>query len=118
MYDSEGSQAHRHYLLGGYPSPPNASRQNLQLPSSAAFLATSQNALQIVDNHPHNEVIGKLVSMGYQADHVAAVIQRGSRRLNSLSILMPCLTGKEVSETKLRRLGGSPTIFFTVRLSV
>ncbi|KAL7185538.1 hypothetical protein ACSBR2_027476 [Camellia fascicularis] len=43
--------------------PPNASGNLFRPP-------------QFMCNHPYNELIDKLVSMGYRADHVANVIQR------------------------------------------
>ncbi|CAL5342604.1 unnamed protein product [Camellia sinensis] len=60
-----------HFPQGGYPPtsvplqgpPPNASANLFRPP-------------QFMCNHPYNELIDKLVSMGYRADHIASVIQR------------------------------------------
>ncbi|KAL8228540.1 hypothetical protein R6Q57_016124 [Mikania cordata] len=35
-----------------------------------------QQQQQFVGNHPYNELIGKVMSMGYRSDHVMSVIQR------------------------------------------
>ncbi|KAF5745952.1 putative structural constituent of cell wall [Tripterygium wilfordii] len=78
MYDSEGARAHHqpqqpHFPQGGYP-PTNLSLQNPQ-PSAAAMVQTPNHS-QFTRNHPLNELIEKLVSMGFRGDHVVSVIQR------------------------------------------
>ncbi|GMH12089.1 hypothetical protein Nepgr_013930 [Nepenthes gracilis] len=78
MYEGEGNRPPQqpHYLLGGYP-PASVALQNPQRPGSAAgFMVQSQTAPQAARNHPYNELIDKLVSMGYRGDHVVSVIQR------------------------------------------
>ncbi|XAR55505.1 Non-specific serine/threonine protein kinase [Bertholletia excelsa] len=77
MYEGEGGQKHHppqqpHFPQGGYPPtsvplqapPPNANANLLVRPP------------QFVRSHPYNELIEKLITMGYRGDHVASVIQR------------------------------------------
>ncbi|GAB2242532.1 hypothetical protein Droror1_Dr00019307 [Drosera rotundifolia] len=93
MYDSEGGRPHQPpqqtgYVPGGYPSggyppgpyPPGNVPQNPLPPSSAGVMAQSQSAPHYFCNHPHGELIDKLVSMGYRGDHVASIIQRLEER--------------------------------------
>ncbi|KAK9001160.1 hypothetical protein V6N11_082951 [Hibiscus sabdariffa] len=74
MYDSEGSRTHHppqqpHLSQGGYP-PANVPLQTPQ-PNIRNI-----GHPQYVRNHPYNDLIEKLVSMGFRGDHVASVIQR------------------------------------------
>ncbi|GAB2234687.1 hypothetical protein Droror1_Dr00003949 [Drosera rotundifolia] len=80
MYDGEGGRPHPppqqpQYSPGGYP-PRNVPVQNLPPPSNAGQMGRDQRAPQYARNSPHNELIDKLMSMGYRGDHVASVIQR------------------------------------------
>lgn len=79
LYDSEGGRSHHpqptHYSQGGYP-PTNPSLPNMPPPGSSSLMVRSPAPQQYVRNHPYNELIDKLVSMGYRADHVVTVIQR------------------------------------------
>ncbi|GAB2279135.1 hypothetical protein Dimus_013790 [Dionaea muscipula] len=80
MYDSEGGRPHhppqqQQYPPGGYPSG-SIPLQNPLPPSGAGLMVQNQNDAQYFRNHPHSELIEKLVSMGYRSDHVASVIQR------------------------------------------
>ncbi|XP_019172300.1 PREDICTED: ataxin-2 homolog isoform X2 [Ipomoea nil] len=76
MYDGEGARTHPtqqpHFSHGGYP-PSSFPMQN---PQPAANTSVMTRPPQMVRNHPYNELIEKLVSMGYRGDHVIAVIQR------------------------------------------
>ncbi|GMI79788.1 FLOE1 [Hibiscus trionum] len=72
MYDSEGSRTYYppqqpHFSQGGYP-PANVP---LQKPS-----IRNTGHPQYARNHPYNDLIEKLASMGFRGDHVASVIQR------------------------------------------
>lgn len=76
MYDGgEGGRTHHpppqppHFAQGGYP-PTSASLQNPNL------MVRNPSQSQFVRNHPYNELIEKLVNMGFRGDHVASVIQR------------------------------------------
>lgn len=76
MYDGgEGGRAHHpppqpsHFAQSGYP-PTSASLPNPNL------LVRNPSQSQFVRNHPYNELIEKLVNMGFRGDHVASVIQR------------------------------------------
>ncbi|XP_073026120.1 uncharacterized protein [Primulina eburnea] len=74
MFDGEGGRAHHalpqpHFQQGAYPPssiPLNAQR----------IPGTNMVVPQSTRNHPYNELIEKLVSMGYRGDHVVGVIQR------------------------------------------
>lgn len=76
MYDGEGARTHPtqqpHFSHGGYP-PSSFPTQN---PQPAANTSVMARPPQMMRNHPYNELIEKLVSMGYRGDHVIAVIQR------------------------------------------
>ncbi|KAK7312805.1 hypothetical protein VNO77_36952 [Canavalia gladiata] len=78
MYDSEGGRTHHppqpppHFTQSGYP-PSSASLQN---PPGHNLMVRNPGQAQFVRNHPYNELIEKLVSMGFRVDHVASVIQR------------------------------------------
>ncbi|XP_020237592.1 trithorax group protein osa isoform X2 [Cajanus cajan] len=78
MYDGEGGRTHHppqppsHFAQPGYP-PTSASLQN---PPGHNLMVRNPNQSQFVRNHPYNELIEKLVSMGFRGDHVASVIQR------------------------------------------
>ncbi|CAL5211897.1 unnamed protein product [Lathyrus oleraceus] len=76
MYDGgEGGRTHHpppqpsHFAQSGYP-PTSASLQNPNL------MVRNPSQSQFVRNHPYNELIEKLVNMGFRSDHVASVIQR------------------------------------------
>ncbi|CAL5391577.1 unnamed protein product [Camellia sinensis] len=81
MYEGEAGRAH----------PPPPSQQPPHFPQGSGYPPTSvplqgpqpnagPNLMgrppQFMRNHPYNELIDKLVSMGYRGDHVASVIQR------------------------------------------
>ncbi|KAK7404989.1 hypothetical protein VNO78_06096 [Psophocarpus tetragonolobus] len=77
MYDGEGGRTHvpsqpPHFAQAGYP-PSSASHHN---PPGHNIMVRNPNQSQYVRNHPYNELIEKLVSMGFRGDHVASVIQR------------------------------------------
>lgn len=79
LYESEGARPHHtpppsHYSQSGYP-PSNPSLPNPPPPSSGSLMIRSPSPQQFVRNHPYNELIDKLVSMGYRGDHVVGVIQ-------------------------------------------
>ncbi|XP_039047802.1 leucine-rich repeat extensin-like protein 5 isoform X2 [Hibiscus syriacus] len=74
MYGSEGSRAHHppqqpHFSQGGYPP----ASVPLQTPQPSI---SNTGHPQYVRNHPYNDLIEKLASMGFRGDHVASVIQR------------------------------------------
>ncbi|CAN6570209.1 unnamed protein product [Malus baccata var. baccata] len=71
VYDSEGgrTQYSAHY---GYP-PTSISHHTPQPTTAPNLMARNQ---QFPPNHPYNELIEKLVPMGFRSDHVASVIQR------------------------------------------
>ncbi|GMJ03350.1 FLOE1 [Hibiscus trionum] len=74
MYDSEGGRTDHlsqqpHFSQGGYP-PANVS---IQTPQPGI---RNTGHPQYVRNHPYNDLIEKLVSMGFRGDHVTSVIQR------------------------------------------
>lgn len=71
MYDGEGGRAHRP-PQPGYP-PTSASLQN---PASHNVMIRNPSQSQFIRGHPYNDLIEKLVSMGFRGDHVASVIQR------------------------------------------
>ncbi|XP_020540104.1 mediator of RNA polymerase II transcription subunit 15 isoform X2 [Jatropha curcas] len=81
MYDSsEGGRTHHppqpsHFPQAGYP-PGSLSLQNSQPAAGANVLARNPNHSHLVRNHPYNELIEKLVNMGFRMDHVIGVIQR------------------------------------------
>lgn len=79
LYDNEGGRSHHslqtHYSQGVYP-PANPSLPNLPAPGSSSHMVRNPGPQQYVRNHPYNELIDKLVSMGYRSDHVVSVIQR------------------------------------------
>ncbi|CAH9116566.1 unnamed protein product [Cuscuta europaea] len=72
MYDgSEGERGHHHpptFPQGSYPPHPALPAVNTNV--------MAHHPSQMTRNHPHNELIEKLVSMGYRGDHVINVIQR------------------------------------------
>ncbi|XP_047150728.1 extensin-like [Vigna umbellata] len=76
MYEGEGGRTHHppqpHFTQPGYP-PTSGSLQN---PPSHNLMVRNPNQSQFVRNHPYNELIEKLVSMGFRGDHVVSVIQR------------------------------------------
>ncbi|KAA8526383.1 hypothetical protein F0562_008414 [Nyssa sinensis] len=76
MYEGEGGKTHHppqpHFPQGGYP-PTSVPIQNPQPNASTNLLVRPP---QFMRNHPYNELIEKLVSMGYRGDHVVSVIQR------------------------------------------
>ncbi|CAJ2655071.1 unnamed protein product [Trifolium pratense] len=76
MYDGgEGGRTQHpppqpsHFAQSGYP-PTGASLQNPNL------MVRNPSQSQFARNHPYNELIEKLVSMGFRGDHVVSVIQR------------------------------------------
>ncbi|KAM5578130.1 hypothetical protein ABKV19_008448 [Rosa sericea] len=76
MYDSEGGRNHYsaqvpHYSQGGYP--PASASQTPQPTTAPNHMVRNP---QFIRNHPYNELIEKLVNMGFRGDHVASVIQR------------------------------------------
>lgn len=74
MYEGDGGRAHQthpHFQQGIYP-PSNASLQNPQHVSNTNPVAPQS----MPRGHPHNELIEKLVGMGFRGDHVVAVIKR------------------------------------------
>lgn len=76
MYD-EGGRGHHpsqatHFPQGPYP-PSSMPPQNLQPPSGSSMVIRPPH--QFVRNPPYNELIEKLVSMGYRGEHVVSVIQ-------------------------------------------
>ncbi|EEF44436.1 trithorax group protein osa isoform X2 [Ricinus communis] len=80
MYDSEGGRAHHppqqpHFSQGGYP-PTNLSLQNPQSAPGTNMMARNPSHANFVRNHPYSELIDKLVSMGFRAEHIVGVIQR------------------------------------------
>ncbi|XP_009782976.1 uncharacterized protein LOC107816617 [Nicotiana tabacum] len=76
MYDGEGTRGHPppqpNFSQSGYP-PSSFPPQNPQPTPSANLMVRPP---QLVRNHPFKELIEKMVSMGYRADHVINVIQR------------------------------------------
>ena len=77
MYDSEGGRTHPtpqppHFAQAGYP-PTSAS---LQKPTPQNLMVRNPSQSQYIRGHPYNELIEKLVSMGFRGDHVASMIQR------------------------------------------
>lgn len=78
MYEGEPGRAHHppqppHFQQGGYPPaslPLQGSQSN---PNNANLMVRPP---QFMRNHPYNELIEKLVNMGYRGDHVTSVIQR------------------------------------------
>ncbi|KAL9243814.1 hypothetical protein vseg_017656 [Gypsophila vaccaria] len=80
LYDSEGGRPLHaaqatHYSQSGYP-PANPSHPNMPPPSNSGVMIRSPSPQQYARSHPYNELIDKLVSMGYRGDHVVSVIQR------------------------------------------
>ncbi|KAK9284384.1 hypothetical protein L1049_023555 [Liquidambar formosana] len=80
MYESEGGRTHHppqqaHFPQGGYP-PTSVSLQNPQPTSGANLMVRNPGQPQFIRNHPYNDLIEKLVSMGYRGDVVTTVIQR------------------------------------------
>lgn len=79
MYDSEAGRAHHHpsqpphFPQGGYPPPTNVAPQT---GAGASGMGRNPNHPQFVRNHPYNELMEKLVSMGFRGDLVVSVIQR------------------------------------------
>ncbi|PIN19277.1 Non-specific serine/threonine protein kinase [Handroanthus impetiginosus] len=75
MFDGEGGRAQQpppqqHFQQTPYP-PTSYPLQNPQrLPSANMVLPHSMRS------HPYNELIEKLVTMGYRGDHVVGIIQR------------------------------------------
>lgn len=80
MYDnSEAGRTHHHpsqpphFAQGSYPPPANVSPQ---IGSGASVVVRNPSHPQFVCSHPYNELIEKLVGMGFRVDLVASVIQR------------------------------------------
>lgn len=81
MYDGEGGRTHHppqqsHFQQGGGYPPANVSLQTPQPGTGPNVMIRNTNHSQFVRNHPYNDLIDKLVSMGFRGDHVASVIQR------------------------------------------
>ncbi|WCJ30753.1 hypothetical protein M5689_012293 [Euphorbia peplus] len=77
MYDTEAARAHHqsqqpHFPQGAYP-PPNLPPQPA---AGTNMLPRNPTHSPFVRNHPYTELVDKLVSMGFRADHVMSVIQR------------------------------------------
>ena len=77
MYESDGGrtlppQQPHQFAQAGYP-PASASLQN---PAGHGLVVRNPSQSQFIRSHPYNELIEKLVSMGFRGDHVASVIQR------------------------------------------
>ncbi|KAJ7948312.1 putative Structural constituent of cell wall protein [Quillaja saponaria] len=78
MYDSDGGRTHHppqppHFTQSGYP-PTSGALQNPQ--TGPNLMVRNPNQSQFIRNHPYNDLIEKLVNMGFRADHVSSVIQR------------------------------------------
>ncbi|XP_058209042.1 uncharacterized protein LOC131321990 [Rhododendron vialii] len=78
MYDGEAGRTHHppqppHFQQGGY-TPTSVPLQGSQSNPSGSSLMVRPP--QFMRNHPYNELIEKLVNMGYRGDHVNSVIQR------------------------------------------
>ncbi|KAG8364723.1 hypothetical protein BUALT_Bualt18G0028400 [Buddleja alternifolia] len=72
MFDGEGG-GRTHFQQSGYP-PNNIPPQNQQrMPTNASMVGGGPQSMR---SHPYNELIEKLVSMGYRGDHVVGIIQR------------------------------------------
>ncbi|KAJ0813758.1 hypothetical protein HanPSC8_Chr17g0777341 [Helianthus annuus] len=74
MYDNEPGRV-QHHNQGGQFYPPNQPHQSGGGGGSGGGMM-ARPAQQFMHNHPYNELIDKLVSMGYRGDHVMSVIQR------------------------------------------
>ncbi|GAB2285367.1 hypothetical protein Dimus_019820 [Dionaea muscipula] len=75
-YDNEGSRSQHPPQQPHFP-PGSLPLQSPLPPAGAGLMVRNQNAsTQYFRNHPHNELIDKLVSMGYRGNHVENVIQR------------------------------------------
>ncbi|PSS14461.1 Actin cytoskeleton-regulatory complex protein like [Actinidia chinensis var. chinensis] len=77
MYEGEAGRSHHppqqpHFQQGSYPQ----TSVPLQGPQPSAGPNLPVRPPQFMHNHPYNELIDKLVSMGYRGDHVVSVIQR------------------------------------------
>ncbi|XP_057474338.1 uncharacterized protein LOC130762618 [Actinidia eriantha] len=77
MYEGEAGRTHHppqqpHFQQSGYP-PTSVPLQGPQ-PNAGSNLPV--HPPQFMRSHPYNELIDKLVSMGYRGDHVVSVIQR------------------------------------------
>ncbi|XP_059660936.1 uncharacterized protein LOC132307243 [Cornus florida] len=77
MYEGDGGRRQHppqqsHFSQGGYP-PTSVPLQNPQ-PNASGNLQVRPP--QFVRNHPYNDLIEKLVSMGYRGDIIVSVIQR------------------------------------------
>ncbi|KAK6919567.1 UBA-like domain DUF1421 [Dillenia turbinata] len=80
MYDADGVRTHQqpqqaHFPQGAYP-PTSVPLQNPQPNPNPNLLVRNPSQLQFARNHPYNELIEKLVNMGFRADHIVSVIQR------------------------------------------
>lgn len=75
MYDGEGGRTHPpppqlHFQQSAYPSTSIPLQNPQRMPGANMVVPHS------VRNHPYNELIEKLVGMGYRGDHVVGIIQR------------------------------------------
>ncbi|GFP78766.1 hypothetical protein PHJA_000020100 [Phtheirospermum japonicum] len=80
VFDGEGGRTTHHHHL-----PPHFQQQNAYPPTPQRMPpSSSPNNMNMVvpptqssvRGHPYNELIDKLVGMGYRGDHVVAIIQR------------------------------------------
>ncbi|KAI3795320.1 hypothetical protein L1987_37971 [Smallanthus sonchifolius] len=74
MYDNEPGRV-QHPSQGGLFYPPNQQQSGSGGGGSGGGMM-ARPPQQFMHNHPYNELIDKLVSMGYRGDHVMSVIQR------------------------------------------
>lgn len=75
VFDGEGGRPHQlgpqpHFQQSVYP-PASMSLQNPQRMPSPSMVVPQSSRI-----HPYNELIEKLVAMGYRGDHAVGIIQR------------------------------------------
>lgn len=81
VYESDRRRTHHqspqqaHFSQGMYP-PPNVPHPNPATNPPNNVMVRNSSHPQFFRNHPHAELIDKLMSMGFRGDHVASVIQR------------------------------------------
>ncbi|KAJ8763850.1 hypothetical protein K2173_003632 [Erythroxylum novogranatense] len=80
MYDTEGGRANHppqqsQFQQGGCP-PTNLSLQNPRLATPGTTMLSNPSQSNFPRSHQYNELIDKLVSMGFRGDRVISVIQR------------------------------------------
>ncbi|CAN1351283.1 hypothetical protein LINPERPRIM_LOCUS42487, partial [Linum perenne] len=74
VYDSErggGIAPHPHH-----PTHPTHQTQTPHFSQAGNMMARNSGQPQFARNHPYNELVEKLVNMGFRGDHVMSVIQR------------------------------------------